>query len=168
MTQADLVEVYSVRSALEVRAVHDGIENATEVELRGIAQAFKLMDAAWCTVRSSDWDNSTWMAAVTADKAFHRSVIRLAKNSRMDTIYDQMTAQTLLLLLTAAETDRSLHLAPLGDVHRSIARAISRRDAKAASLAIEEHYDYTRSRLFATAATDQELPRNKNGRARRR
>jgi DNA-binding GntR family transcriptional regulator len=35
-------------------------------------------------------------------------------------------------------------------VHGAIAEAIARRDVKAACAAVEEHYDYTRSRLFAS------------------
>jgi DNA-binding GntR family transcriptional regulator len=56
----------------------------------------------------------------------------------------------MLLLVTAAEADHSLRLAPLGQVHGAIAEAIARRDVKAACAAVEEHYDYTRSRLFAS------------------
>jgi DNA-binding GntR family transcriptional regulator len=164
MTQTDLVEVYSIRSALEVRAIRDGVEHATAVELRAIAEAYKVMDAAWSRVAESEWENSIWTEAISADNVFHRSVIALAKNNRMDTIYGQMASQTMLLLVTAAEADHSLRLAPLGQVHGAIAEAIAGRDVKAACAAVEEHYDYTRSRLFTsrTAPAEQRQTRKKS------
>ena len=151
ITQADLIEVYSVRAALEVRAIRDAVKRATPSEIKALNQAYRVMDEAWSKVQDAASDNVIWTSAITADNAFHRAIIGLAKNGRMASIYEQMTSQTTLLLVTAAETDMSLRVAPFGEVHRDIADAISRRDVEAACAAVEEHYEYTRSRLFAAS-----------------
>jgi DNA-binding GntR family transcriptional regulator len=142
LTQTDLIEVYGVREALESVAVREAVQRATDEELAKLADAHALMDDAW---RGDDWH-----AAITADKAFHLTLINLAKNGRMATIYEQMAAQTFLLLVTMAETDVSIRGAPLQAIHRAILDAVVARDLDGARSAIADHYRYTRERLFET------------------
>ena len=148
LTQTDLTEVYAVREALELVAVREATASATEAELAGLAEAHREMDETW---RGSDWN-----AAITADARFHLTLIRLAKNKRMETIYEQMGAQTVLLLVTASSSDVSLRGAPLQAIHRAIAEAVVARDKTAARKAISDHYRYTRARLFETIRGDAE------------
>jgi DNA-binding GntR family transcriptional regulator len=142
LTQADLAEVYLVREALELVAVREVTANATDAELAALAESHRVMDATW---RGDDWN-----AAITADAWFHLTLIKLAKNKRMETIYEQMGAQTVLLLVTASTSDVSLRGAPLQAIHRAIADAVVARDVEAAREAIADHYRYTRHRLFET------------------
>ena len=146
LTQVDLNEVYAVREALEAVAVREATASATDAELAGLAEAHREMDGAWM--------GTDWNAAITADARFHLTLVKLAKNKRMETIYEQMGAQTVLLLVTASGSDVSLRGAPLQAIHRSIADAVVARDAEAAGRAIADHYRYTRERLFQTINGD--------------
>ncbi|MBM7789618.1 GntR family transcriptional regulator [Tenggerimyces flavus] len=142
ITQADLMEVYAVREALEVQAVRESLGIATDAEICEVSRAYDLMIEAW---QGEDWN-----AAVKADKAFHQSIVQLAKNKRLSTMYEQMAHQTLLLLVTASKTDRSLTAAPLGKIHQEMADAVMAQDLTAATEAIRRHYQYTRKRLFSS------------------
>jgi DNA-binding GntR family transcriptional regulator len=154
LTQADLTEVYLVREALELVAVREVTASATDAELAAFAESHRVMDETW---RGSDWN-----AAITADARFHLTLIKLAKNKRMETIYEQMGAQTVLLLVTTASSDVSIRGAPLQAIHRAIADAVVARDVDAARQAIADHYRYTRDRLFETikrgAAAEADAP----------
>jgi DNA-binding GntR family transcriptional regulator len=142
LSQADLTEVYAVREALELVAVREATASATDAELAAFAESHREMDETW---RGDDWN-----AAITADARFHLTLIKLAKNKRMETIYEQMGAQTVLLLVTASSSDVSLRGAPLQAIHRAIADAVVARDVEAARDAITDHYRYTHERLFET------------------
>jgi DNA-binding GntR family transcriptional regulator len=140
LTQTDLTEVYAVREALEAVAVREATASATDAELAGLAESHRLMDEAW--------GGSDWNAAITADAHFHLELVKLAKNKRMVTIYDQMGAQTVLLLVTGVQSDVSLRGAPLQAIHRAILDSVVARDADGARRAIADHYRYTRERLY--------------------
>jgi DNA-binding GntR family transcriptional regulator len=142
LTQADLTEVYAVREALETVAVREAVASATDAELAVFAETYRVMDETW---RGSDWN-----AAITADAAFHLALVRLAKNKRLTTIYEQMGAQTVLLLVTASQSDVALRGAPLQAIHRAIADAVLARNQDAGLRAIADHYRYTHERLFET------------------
>jgi|SRR5579862_8585772 len=142
LTQTDLMEVYAIREALETVAVREAVSSATDAELQALAEAHRVMDEMW--------SGSDWNAAITADAQFHLVLVNLAKNKRLTTIYEQMGAQTVLLLVTASQSDVSLRGAPLQAIHRAIADAVVARDADAAREAIADHYRYTRQRLFET------------------
>jgi DNA-binding GntR family transcriptional regulator len=152
LTQADLTEVYAVREALELVAVREAIAGATDSELANFGEAHRVMDETW---RGTDW-----YAAITADARFHLALIRLAKNKRMETIYEQMSAQTVLLLITASSSDVSLRGAPLQAIHRAIADAVLARDEGAARESISDHYRYTRSRLFEAMQAEPQAGEN--------
>ncbi len=131
ITQADLMEVYTVREALEVQAIRDGtLLHATETEVQNVRSTHEQMVKAW--------QGDDWPLAINTDSDFHRAIILLAKNDRLATVYEQMAHQTLLLLITASETDMSLRAAPLEEIHTAMADAVVNRDLEAATEAIRQ------------------------------
>jgi DNA-binding GntR family transcriptional regulator len=140
LTQTDLLEVYGVREGLESVAVREVVRHATEEDVHKLVDAHRSMDEAWA--------GTDWNAAALADNEFHLTLVRLSKNERMAVIYEQMGSQTILLLVTAAETDVSLRGAPLQAIHRAIIDAVVARDVERAHQAVADHYRYTRDRLF--------------------
>src|SRR5262245_53007204 len=102
--------------------------------------------ASMCHATSSRGDD--WNAAITADNDFHVTLVKLVRDGRMTAMYEQMGSQTILLLISAAETDVSLRGAPLQAIHRAIIDAVASRDADRAGHAVADHYRYTRGRLF--------------------
>lgn len=140
ITQADLMEVYAVREALEVQAVRDGIAIATDSELAEVKRAHDVMADAWA--------GKDWNFALNAHKDFHRQISLLAGNKRLTNVQDMMAHQTMLLLVTASETNRGLMDPPLEEIHLAMSDAIQSRDTKAAERAVRHHYRYTRARLL--------------------
>jgi DNA-binding GntR family transcriptional regulator len=142
LSQTDLTEVYAVREAIEAVAVREVVAKATDAEIGELVEAYRATEEAW--------SGTDWNVAITCDARFHLTLVKLAKNRRMQTIIEQMGAQTVLLLLTASESDVSLRGAPLTAIHAAIVDAVVARDAEAAQEAIAAHYRYTRERLFQT------------------
>jgi GntR family transcriptional regulator, gluconate operon transcriptional repressor len=140
ITLADLMEVYTVREALEVQAIRERLPDATAAEVERVTSAYHAMEEAW--------QFSSWNEAINADKDFHLAVVGLAGNSRLTSIYEQMAHQTILLLVSAIENDATLREGPLHQIHKSVSDAVSSRNSDLAIEAIRRHFDYTRKRLF--------------------
>jgi DNA-binding GntR family transcriptional regulator len=140
ITQADLMEVYAVREALEVQAVRDGVAVGTRAEREEVNQAHERLVKAW--------DDDNFKEAANADMHFHHAIVLLARNQRLADIYEQMAHQTLLLLITASESDVSLMAAPLLEIHQEMVDAVIARDVQRAIRAVRRHYEYTRGRLL--------------------
>jgi DNA-binding GntR family transcriptional regulator len=147
MTQADLREVYLVREALEAVAAREAVLHATDEELAEVAAARVKSDAAWRACEQP-WRADDWLRAINVDMDFHRSIIRLAKNVRLEEAYELVATQTILLLVQAAELDESLRHRPTRTIHKAIGDAVAKRDTEAARLAISRHYRYTEHRLY--------------------
>jgi DNA-binding GntR family transcriptional regulator len=140
MTQTDLREVYLVREGLESIAAREAALHATDLELADVAAARRESDIAW---RGDDW-----LRAINVDMDFHRSIVRLAKNRRLEEAYEKVATQTLVLLVQAAESDESLRWKPTKTIHKAIGDAVVGRDVPAAQAAIARHYRYTEHRLY--------------------
>jgi DNA-binding GntR family transcriptional regulator len=138
----DLIEVYEVREALERMAVTLSINNAKPTGYAGLRERFKAMERAWHSKVIVHADR------VSADIDFHREIFRLAGNSRASAIFEQLAAQTALLLRNAMEMNPSLRLSPPDEVHSRIVDALLARNAEAARAAVTNHYAHTRERLF--------------------
>ena len=115
-----------------------------ELPLSEVAEVKRVHD-----VMAGAWDGDDWNFALNAHKDFHRQICLLAGNKRLTSVHDVMAHQTMLLLVTAAETVRGLLDPPLEEIHLAMADAVVARDTKAAERAVRKHYNYTRTRLLA-------------------
>ena len=134
LTAHDLSEVYAVRQALEVAASRVVIARASDDELRTL---------------ETPPPGAGYLEQAVHDLAFHRSLVALARNERMATMYEQMLTQTMLLLRTASLENPALRTDLRRAAHRDILRALLDRDEAAARAAIEAHYRYAEERLFS-------------------
>jgi DNA-binding GntR family transcriptional regulator len=137
LSARDLTEVYAVREALEVGASRAVITRATDRQLAALEDQLDAFEAG-----------SDYLDAAVHDLAFHRRIVALGGNQRMAGIYDQMLAQTMLLLRMAAESIPTLRSSMRPSAHRDILAALVARDEDAARVAIEGHYSYAEERLF--------------------
>lgn len=142
ITQADLMEVYAVREALEAQAVRGAVTLATRAEREEVSHAHKRL--------VETWDDDNFKEAANADMRFHRAIALLARNQRLADIYEQMAHQNLLLLITAGESDVRLRTLPLLDIHQEMADAVMARDVQRAVRAVRRHYEYTRGWLLGS------------------
>ena len=74
-----------------------------------------------------------WLAAAEHDLAFHRALSALAGNSRMSATYEQMLAQTLLLLQTAGSANARLRSDMPPAIHRELLAALLAGDVEGAA-----------------------------------
>lgn len=151
LTAHDLTEVYEVREGLELIACKSVIARATNAELNGLDEYLVAFERSW-------EDGSSYLESAVHDLAFHRGILALAGNTRMAETYDQMLAQTMLLLRAAAEESPLLRETMRASAHRDILDALLERDVERARTAIEEHYRYAAERLFG-GRKPAELPR---------
>jgi len=119
---------------------------ATDQELAALADHLVAMEESWGS-------GEAYLVSAEHDLAFHRGLLALAGNERMAVIYDQMLAQTLLLLRTTAEGNPTLRRGMRRSAHRDMLAALAARDEAKARAAIEAHYRYAEDRLFAGFAT---------------
>lgn len=141
LTAHDLFEVYAVREALEVGALKGVAEHAAADQVVGLGSHLDAMEQAM-----ADHD---WLAAAGHDLAFHRALVALADNRRMSATYEQMLAQTLLLLQTAGSANARLRSDMPPSIHRELHAALLAGDVEGAARAIDRHYRHAEDRLFA-------------------
>jgi len=140
LTAEDLAEVYAVRQALEVAASAVVIARARDEDLRTVEGHLRALE--------SPPPGAGYLDQAVHDLAFHRSIVALAGNQRMATMYEQMLQQTMLLLRIAAQENPSLRTDLRRAAHRDILRALRERDGAAARAALDNHYRYAEERLF--------------------
>lgn len=140
LTAEDLAEVYAVRQALEVAASAVVIARAHDADLRTVEGHLRALE--------SPPPGAGYLDQAVHDLAFHRSIVALAGNQRMATMYEQMLQQTMLLLRIAAQENPNLRTDLRRAAHRDILRALRERDGAAARAALDNHYRYAEERLF--------------------
>ena len=102
------------------------------------------------------WDRGAdYTESLAADLAFHRALVTLSGNERLIPLYDQMLAQTQLLIRTAAADNPMLGHALRRSAHREIHDALAARDPDAAAGAIVEHYRYAELRLYRGTSDEE-------------
>jgi DNA-binding GntR family transcriptional regulator len=141
LTSHDLFEVYAVREALEVGALKVIVQRTSPDGLAALGEHLDAMEAAMA--------GADWLAAAGHDLAFHRALVALAGNRRMSATYEQMLAQTLLLLQTAGSANARLRSDMPPAIHRELHAALLAGDVGAAGRAIDRHYRHAEDRLFA-------------------
>jgi DNA-binding GntR family transcriptional regulator len=137
----DLTEVYDVREGLELVACRAVIARAGDDDLAVLERHLVAFEDSWT-------QGAGYLESAVHDLAFHRAILALAGSQRMAAIYDQMLAQTMLLLRAAADESPLLHEEMRESAHRDILAALTARDEDAARRAIEAHYRYAEERLF--------------------
>ena len=142
-TLGDLIDVYDVRESLETFAAVQVAARATPADLASLQERFQVMSQAWHARTAAHADR------MHADLEFHREILRIAGNTRMIVLYEQLASQTALLLRTAMDLNPTLQLSPPDAVHELMVDAIVARDGDAVRDAVANHYRHTRERLFS-------------------
>jgi DNA-binding GntR family transcriptional regulator len=127
VSDAELIEVYPIRAALEEVAVREaakrmgGDVSALEAELAGMRHAKDVAEQ------------------VEHDARFHELIVAASGNSRLLEIWSSLQVET-----RTAITALRMGLTPkeAADLHEEIVNALRRRDARAAARAIRNHFDH--------------------------
>ncbi|HEY2598232.1 MAG TPA: GntR family transcriptional regulator [Candidatus Dormibacteraeota bacterium] len=159
ITLADLTEVYEIREGLESMAVTKFAREGTDEDLDKVRISLEASEALWKVADAKPSPKGAdYARALAADSAFHREIIRITGNGRMNTVYDQMTQQTEMLIRTALDVNPTLRWSPPRRVHRDIYDALRARDEARARAAVRSHFEHTRERLVAKVAPTKRSP----------
>ena len=133
----DLLTYAELRTAIEVQAVRQAAERATEGDIAELATLLKQLDD----------DNLSYPEALQIDFRFHRKLIDIAGNplmqNMMEVIYE-------FVLMQMAQTTPSQRENQLGRrLHKAILNAVRSHDPDAAERAMRRHMQAVLKRLKA-------------------
>ena len=139
VSDAELIEVYPIRGALEEVAVVEaakrmgGDVSALEVELTGMRKAKDVREQ------------------VEHDARFHELIVLASGNSRLIAIWHSLQVET-----RTAITALRMGITPkeAAELHEPIVEALRRRDTRAAGRAIRSHFDHF-GRMLAKSHSGQ-------------
>ena len=138
VSDAELIEVYPIRGALEEVAVREaakrmgGDVSALEAELDGMRKAHDVLEQ------------------VEHDVRFHELIVKASGNSRLLEIWSSLQVETRTAI-TALRTGITPQQA--AELHEPIIEALRRRDTRAAARAIRGHFDHF-GRMLAKTQRD--------------
>lgn len=128
----DAEEIYSLREALEVLALHNAIKYATDEQIAELSQVIEQMTAR---LRQE----YTQTEATDLDLEFHHTLCRISGHGRALAAWTALRDQVRLLILT----HRILHPGDFRENavewHRRLVDAVAQRDSRAAESMLHEH-----------------------------
>lgn len=145
----DIREFFELREVLEASATRYAALRATSAEIAQLEQL--------CSRYEREKNHDKW-AQIGHD--FHNTIIKAARNTRLETMLESLNAQIVMSRRTVAQADALRRQAAVRD-HRAICNAIKARDEDRAQALAAEHvrrsYDTTlrayRPEVFATQKT---------------
>jgi len=143
ITPEELLEIYPIRAALEgvaAAAAATRIDEATLSQLEGLITAMR--EAA---ARNDHW------AQVSADGAFHHTIITAARNRMLEHVWQTMRL-SVTTCVTHSLTHRSLH--EITERHVPVLEALRTRDPVKAEAAIRHHIEEPGQWIRASRAAE--------------
>ena len=143
----ELLEIYPIRAALEgvaARAAATRIEDATLNQLEELIAT--MSEAAAC---------NDHRAQVTADGAFHHTIITAAGNRMLDHVWQTMRL-SVTTCVTHSMTHRSLH--EIAERHVPVLAALRARDPVLAEAAIRRHIEEPGEWILAAGLHESDDP----------
>jgi GntR family transcriptional regulator, transcriptional repressor for pyruvate dehydrogenase complex len=137
-----LNEVYEFRYAIEVACAPLAAERRTDAQMKAIRET-------WSQSRAAAIDNDLVRFAV-ADTAFHSEIVKASGNDMFVAAY-RFAAPMIVEAVTAILAVGQLK--SMRDFHDGLVRALERRNAKAASQAVNENFREAAARLHLLGQT---------------
>ncbi|GAA0703709.1 MULTISPECIES: GntR family transcriptional regulator [Streptomyces] len=131
LSEADIIDIYYAREALEAAAFRRVITSAKPPGL--LSALDETVDELACATRVGDWSR-----VADLDVRFHSLVIEAAGSPRLHRMFDTVIAETRLCLNLQANADPAR--LDLLDEHRELARLIAGDDVHAALAALTQHF----------------------------
>jgi DNA-binding GntR family transcriptional regulator len=128
-TRRELLEAYTVRSALETLAARLAVPRMTEAD---VVELGRLVEAMQAAARAGDGH-----AVAEADARFHGRIVELADNATLRRVWgalEPFSRTYLTLVVPGADPSWS------ADLHVPILAALRERDADAVAAALEGHF----------------------------
>jgi DNA-binding GntR family transcriptional regulator len=142
LSAADVSELYSLRTVLEVFAIRQAAGAATTADLEAMNAVLAAMSKAGDD--QSDFD------MIQLDVQFHDELYRAAHHDRLGTAWSSIRSQVLLSLLVKRHTSNEYYRDLVIAEHQLLFDLVSSRDADACEVALTEHISATYERLAAS------------------
>ena len=150
LSAADVSELYSLRTVLEVFAIRQAAGAATAADLAAMNAVLAAMSKAGDD--QSDFD------MIQLDVQFHDELYRAAHHDRLGTAWSSIRSQVLLSLLVKRHTSNEYYRDLVIAEHQLLFDLVSSRDADACEAALREHISATYERLAASFHGAGDLP----------
>lgn len=141
----DIADIFRVRAALELEAVHLVITSGAEIQ--GAAAAVERMNGFG--------DSAAWRSIVDADMSFHRAIIDAAGSERMDRAY--AAVQSEILLCMAQLRPHYNHPDEVAQEHRDLLEPLAAGDPKLAEKRFRAHLDEATENLTRALNAREEV-----------
>jgi len=141
ITPEELLEIYPIRAALEGVAAAAAATRIDEATLSQLEELITAMRDA--TARNDHW------AQVSADDAFHHTIITAARNRMLEHVWQTMRL-SVTTCVTHSLSHRSLH--EITERHVPVLAALRTRDPGKAEAAIRRHIEEPGEWIRAAAA----------------
>lgn len=129
-TVKEIKDVYVTRASLESTAVRLAVQNADDVDVARLMDILKQMQDAAA--------NDDYHEYVRIDVSFHEHLVGLSGNGILEHLWSQCSIRSI----THMGTRRSgSDLVALADRHIGICEALASRDADAAELEVQKHFE---------------------------
>jgi DNA-binding GntR family transcriptional regulator len=142
LSAADVSELYSLRTVLEVFAIRQAAGAAAAADLEAMNAVLAAMSKAGDD--QSDFD------MIQLDVQFHDELYRAAHHDRLGTAWSSIRSQVLLSLLVKRHTSNEYYRDLVIAEHQLLFDLVSSRDADACEAALREHISATYERLAAS------------------
>lgn len=143
LTDDDVEQLYSLRSALEQLALERAMRVTDEARWRGARDAVARMERA-----ADDGDHAAFLAA---DLAFHAQIYALADHPRLEAAWRQYLPTFETLLEVTVNHDEDLHES--SDAHKRLYAVMRAGDVADASRELALHLDNARARMSEDLAS---------------
>ncbi|MFO1058321.1 MAG: GntR family transcriptional regulator [Dongiaceae bacterium] len=150
-TEADVVEIYTLRDSLEALAARWAAASRSEGGCRALEQVLKGMRSAVAARQRK--------RMLDLDFEFHRTIVEMSGHKRLIDVYARLEAQTRLFLTM---TDRFHHnLDGLLAIHEPLANAIVKGDVERAFALASHHSEHDGKELAAMIFAGREQPKDR-------
>jgi DNA-binding GntR family transcriptional regulator len=149
LSPADLHELYSLRTVLEVFAVREAAHAATAADLDVMSDVLASM---------SKGDDQSDFDMIQLDAQFHDEIYNAAHHDRLGTAWNSIRSQVLLSLLVKRHTSNEYYRDKVIAEHKLLFDLIRAGDADACEKEIREHISATYDRLAASFRDGEEVP----------
>jgi DNA-binding GntR family transcriptional regulator len=151
LSPADVSELYSLRTVLEVFAIRQAAMVATAADLKAMQAVLAAMS------KPGDADQSDF-DMIQLDITFHDELYQAAHHDRLGTAWSSIRSQVLFSLLVKRHTSNEYYRELVIAEHQQLFDLVSSRDADACEAAIREHISATYDRLAASFRDAGDLP----------
>ena len=150
LSPADLRELYSLRTVLEVFAIREAARAATAADLDVMGGVLAAM--------SKSGDDQSDFDMIQLDVQFHDELYHAAHHDRLGTAWNSIRSQVILSLLVKRHASNEYYRDNVIAEHKRLFDLVRSGDADACEKEIREHISATYDRLAASYTGAAELP----------